>query len=815
MSATSTGMACSLTTIAEAAAHVAQAPAGLVSLVDEEWDHFAGVFGAPGSLAAGDRIPLVDSLCQHVVAGLRPVLITDADGDERARNSPGAARLGLRAYAGVPLCDGQTVVGVLCAVDVRARPWTAEQVAALNAVALTAGLIPGLVHPAPDDDGPPDVTSVIDALAEAFVAVDTTGRIRLWNTAASALFGWTAAEARGRFLHDLLLPAADLAERRQALSQLRDLLLERRDGQGAQRVLRVRTRDGGDVPVQVALSALPVPGGSWICGTMVDLSLRRDGRAPARTGGFLRTLLDSLTASVYACDAAGQTAFTNAALGGLLDLPVGVPTAAADLGRDHLVWPDGRPLVPAEHPSARALAGEQVRQAELGLAVPGRPRRTLIVNAERIVVDGVVLGAVVVLDEVTEQRRAQRFRECELAVSRALVDAAGTAEAAQAVLAAIADCWKWPHAELWLVDESADVLRPAATWTAEPGRGDPLVVPALSPGQGLAGTTWSTGAPVWVADLTAGHCFEYETLPWPGLRTALAVPVRSGSDVLGVLALYADTLDEDQELLTSHLCSVAAYVGEYLQRRRAEEVALELARTKDDFLALVGHELRTPLTSITTYTQLLADLPEQLPPEIRPMIEVIGRNSDSLTAIIDDLLDLAGLESGKITLRPADIDLAGLVRDAAVSVRAAADRRRVTLILDVPDRVPLHGDPQRLRQMLDNLLSNGVKYNRDGGTLTIRLATDCAGTVLTVSDTGIGIPEAERDQLFQRFFRSSIARASGAPGTGLGLVVTRTIVECHGGQIAASDNKPGTTMTVRLPSAAPSAAARTGPGGEG
>jgi signal transduction histidine kinase len=269
--------------------------------------------------------------------------------------------------------------------------------------------------------------------------------------------------------------------------------------------------------------------------------------------------------------------------------------------------------------------------------------------------------------------------------------------------------------------------------------------------------------------------------------------------VVGVLALYADTLDEDRVALIAHLVGVAAHVGHYLERRRAEELALELARTKDDFLALVGHELRTPLTSITTYAQLLADNPDSWSTDGPQLIGVIRRNTDSLTAIINDLLDLAGLESGNITIRPVDTDLADLVREAVDAVRAGAARRRLDLDVELPVRLPLHGDPQRLRQMLDNVLSNAVKYSHEGGSVTVRLGTEAGVATLSVADTGIGIPFDERERLFQRFFRSSTARNSGVPGTGLGLVVTRAIVERHGGRITAIHNEPGTTMVIRLP----------------
>jgi signal transduction histidine kinase/PAS domain-containing protein len=514
---------------------------------------------------------------------------------------------------------------------------------------------------------------------------------------------------------------------------------------------------------------------------------------------FLQALLDALDTAVFACDAAGNTMFGNPALQRMLGLPTDLPADAAAIAREHLRDAEGNAVPPERHPSARALAGESVRDVELRLIRPGRPPRTLVANAERITVAGAVLGAVVALHDVTDQRRAQRFRECERAVSRALVEAASIDDAARQVVDALARSLGWPHAELWLFDEVAGALRPAASWTDGEFDRPGVMSAQLASGEGLAGTAWCTAEPVWVADVSTETRFSVEGAARRGLRTALAVPVRSAEAVMGVLALYADMLDEDRAALTAHLAGVASYLGHYLERRRSEELALQLARTKDDFLALVGHELRTPLTSITTYTQLLADHPESWESDGAQLIGVIRRNTDSLRAIVDDLLDLAGLESGHISIRPADFDLAELIRDGVEAVRAAADRRQITVKVDLPATLPFHGDQQRLRQMIDNVFSNAVKYSHEGGDVTVRLVVGDGIAELSVADTGIGIPVGERGQLFQRFFRSSAARDSGVPGTGLGLVVTRAIVERHGGRIRAAHNKPGTTMVIRLP----------------
>jgi signal transduction histidine kinase len=170
-----------------------------------------------------------------------------------------------------------------------------------------------------------------------------------------------------------------------------------------------------------------------------------------------------------------------------------------------------------------------------------------------------------------------------------------------------------------------------------------------------------------------------------------------------------------------------------------------------------------------------------------------------LTAIVDDLLDLAALQSGHVTVHPRPTDMAAIVGDGLAAIAPAAKANHVDLVANVPDELLIDADPQRLRQVIDNLLSNAVKYSPDGGTVTVHLTADHDVTTLTVTDTGIGIPAAERTHLFRSFFRATNARHSTIPGTGLGLVVTRAIVQAHRGAITATHNDPGTSITIRLP----------------
>nr|BFE81358.1 hypothetical protein GCM10020093_039590 [Planobispora longispora] len=240
------------------------------------------------------------------------------------------------------------------------------------------------------------------------------------------------------------------------------------------------------------------------------------------------------------------------------------------------------------------------------------------------------------------------------------------------------------------------------------------------------------------------------------------------------------------------------------QQQRQVRQLQELDRMKDELMALVTHELRNPIGAIRGYAEMLTDDPE-LSHAQRAFVEVIDRKSAHLQRLVDDLLDLARLQAGYIAIEARECDLARLVRQAVEDHRPAALAKRLTLAADLPGHLPVHADALRLRQVLDNLLSNAVKYTPDGdrhrgrGTRRRRRCRE-PSVVLTVADTGIGIPAEQYGRLFERFFRASTAREAGVKGTGLGLAITKAIVTAHGGAITAAPGEGGgTVFTVILP----------------
>jgi signal transduction histidine kinase len=168
--------------------------------------------------------------------------------------------------------------------------------------------------------------------------------------------------------------------------------------------------------------------------------------------------------------------------------------------------------------------------------------------------------------------------------------------------------------------------------------------------------------------------------------------------------------------------------------------------------------------------------------------------------LVGDLLFLSEVQSGKLAVELRRADLAGVAAAAVEEMRPEAERKHIDLTLSAADVPPLAIDPTRIAQLLDNLLSNAVKFTPDGGRVNVRVGAEHGQAVLTVADTGIGIPAADRKQIFERFYRTANARRKVIQGTGLGLTITKAIVEAHDGTIAVdSDEGRGSTFTIRLP----------------
>jgi signal transduction histidine kinase len=227
----------------------------------------------------------------------------------------------------------------------------------------------------------------------------------------------------------------------------------------------------------------------------------------------------------------------------------------------------------------------------------------------------------------------------------------------------------------------------------------------------------------------------------------------------------------------------------------------KLDRLKDQFVATVSHELRTPLTSIHGYLELLLEGEAgPLVDEQRQFLSIVGRNTDRLRRLVDDLLLVSELDAGKLELTLDDLDLRALAQESLESARPQAEAGGISLEFSAASPFRLNGDRMRLGQLLDNVISNALKFTPPGGRVSVRMTQPNGSVVLEVEDTGIGIPADEQEHLFDRFFRTRAADESAIQGTGLGLSISQAIAQAHGGLIeVSSQQNVGTIFRVALP----------------
>ncbi|GGK02768.1 hypothetical protein GCM10010123_35920 [Pilimelia anulata] len=282
--------------------------------------------------------------------------------------------------------------------------------------------------------------------------------------------------------------------------------------------------------------------------------------------------------------------------------------------------------------------------------------------------------------------------------------------------------------------------------------------------------------------------------------------VRARSDVVELAAVAEATNAMAEEAARTRRLQE----GMYQQERRLVDNLRQLERARNGFMSTVSHELRTPLTNIVGYLETLRDAGDLTARQDRT-VAVLERNTDRLQALVDDLLVLSQMESGTLTTRPQPVDMAALVNAGIDAIRPAAEAARLTLDATVGGPTVASADAGQLSRAIAHVLNNAVKFTPAGGRVTVTVSTERDVITIRVSDTGIGIPAEDQTRLFAPFFRARNAVDRAVQGSGLGLVIVRTIVVRHGGAVAIeSAPDRGTSVALTLPAAAPDGGADGG-----
>ena len=417
-----------------------------------------------------------------------------------------------------------------------------------------------------------------------------------------------------------------------------------------------------------------------------------------------------------------------------------------------------------------------------------------------------------------EQAKAARLQQDVFAVGRAIRFATSVQEAMQIACDKIGPILRARRVMATTIDGDTNVI--SGTQWHKPGMEElPELGTEWEPQlrQAAAGL-WASGGQLAIGDLLAEDIQGEDRLPeqvhrQTGATALILVPAGLGDRIVGTVCVMMDT---GPRTWTDAEVAVVQQVANFLARDivRAEHDAqsaeytarLErLDRQKTEFLSTVSHELRTPLTSIQGYLELLRDGDAgQVHEDQMHMLAIIDRNATRLRGLIEDILVLNRIETGGLVPGTSEVSLRDLTVDTAEELKPPADKADVELRVHVcADPCTVIGDRTQLQRALVNILSNAIKFTPRGGTVTLACRTDPAGEVIiSCRDTGIGIPKADIEHLFTRFFRASNATGMAIPGTGLGLAIVAAIVDVHHGRLALdSAEGESTTITLHFPRA--------------
>jgi len=314
-----------------------------------------------------------------------------------------------------------------------------------------------------------------------------------------------------------------------------------------------------------------------------------------------------------------------------------------------------------------------------------------------------------------------------------------------------------------------------------------------------------TGQPAYRRDMQQPGYPEEERFKELGLRSRFVTPLFLGARTIGMLSLVRrepDAFSEEEmeltgllgRLVTSAVQNIRAYEAE---RKTVEELR-RLSALRADFVSLVSHELRTPMAAVIGSARTLQQRWRELTGEQREsFLELIAGETGRLATLISDVLDTSRIDAGTFTFRFSDVDLGELVRDSVAAAGVSSDE--VALRADVQEPLPVvRGDPQRLRQVLMNLLDNAIKYSPAGDEVQVRAYADDGRVRIDVRDRGPGIAREDQRLIFEKFGR--VTAGNTRPGTGLGLFIARSIAEAHGGTLeVASAPERGAVFTLELP----------------
>ncbi len=745
----------------------------------------------------------------RVWASSKAAWIGDVAQDSNFPRADAAAAEGLHGAFGFPIMLNKEVLAVIELFSREIREPGPDLLAMMTAVGSQIGQF--IEHKRAEyarRESEARKTAILDTALDSIISCDSTGAVQEFNPAAEQTFGFRRADVLGRDLADLIIPPRLRDKHRRGLAHYlatgEGPILNRRMEMTAVRA------DGSEFPVELAITRIPGEDPPLFTAYVRDITGRKLADDALRESeSRFRQLADAMPQIVWAARSDGIVDYYNERWYEYTGFPRG---DYGDQSWKPILHPDDvQRCVDTYYGCIRTGSPYEIeyrfkdRQTGghrwfLGRAYPVRDSQGRIVRW---------FGTCTDIDDTKRTEESTRFLADASVVLAELTDQ----ESALQKVAALAV----PRFADWCgvdVREADGSVRRVALTHVDPAqvrlvRGLDSAFPSGAPETRGIKRVIRTGEAEWAAsipDEILGTLVQGEAhlhiIRELGLKSYISVPLKSRNKVVGALTFVTAesgrVYDADDVSAAKDLADRTVIAIENASLMAALK---DSDQRKDEFLAILAHELRNPLAPVRNAVKVLHAKGQDVP-EVEWARDVIDRQIDQMTRLVDDLLDVSRITRGKVELRRQRIELRPVVNDAVEACRPLIEKWGYMLSVEIPpEPIILEADPTRLAQVLLNLLNNAIKYTERGGRIWLTAELKVDQVVVSVKDTGVGIPRDMLPRIFDMFMQvdRSIERSQG--GLGIGLTLVQRLVAMHGGEVEARSQGPGkgSEFIVRLP----------------